>query len=93
MLPNCIDDLITRYNPVRVIDVFIDSMDVKAAGFQRAKPNDTGRPSYDPRDMLRLYVYGYFSKIRSRRKLMAECTKNIEVFSIKQVDAGLPNNS
>ena len=80
MLPDCIDDLITQDNPVRVIDVFIDSMDVRAAGFQRAKPNDTGRPSYDPRDMLKLYVYGYFSKIRSSRKLMAECTKNIEVF-------------
>lgn len=48
-------------------------------GFKRAKPNDTGRPAYDPRDLLKLYIYGYFNKIRSSRKLMQECTRNLEV--------------
>ena len=62
MLPDCIDDLIGRDNPIRVIDAFVDALDIKAAGFRRPKPNDMGRPSYDPRDLLKLYIYGYFNK-------------------------------
>jgi transposase len=80
LLPDCIDDYIGEDNPVRVIDAFIDGIDMKDAGFRRAAPNDMGRPSYDPRDMLKLYVYGYFNRIRSSRKLMAECSRNIELF-------------
>ena len=80
LLPDCIDDLIGPDNPVRVIDAFIDSLDMKKLGFERPIPNTTGRPCYDPRDLLKLYVYGYFSKIRSSRKLMAECSRNIELF-------------
>lgn len=80
MLPDCIDDLIGQDNPVRVIDAFIDGLDMEEAGFQRSTPNITGRPSYDPRDLLKLYVYGYFNKIRSSRKLMTECSRNIELF-------------
>ena len=80
LLPDCIDDLVGQDNPVRVIDAFIDSLDMDKAGFCRSVPNITGRPSYDPRDLLKLYVYGYFNKIRSSRKLMAECTRNIELF-------------
>ncbi|HHW31680.1 MAG TPA: transposase [Clostridiaceae bacterium] len=53
---------------------------VEVAGFQRAVSCRTGRPPYDPGDLLKLYVYGYFNKIRSSRKLMAECTRNIELF-------------
>jgi transposase len=53
---------------------------MKKAGFQRSIPNWTGRPPYDPRDLLKLYIYGYFSKIRSSRKLMIECGRNIELF-------------
>lgn len=80
LLPDCIDDLIGQDNPVRVIDAFIDSIDMNELGFQRSVPNSTGRPSYDPRDLLKLYVYGYFNKIRSSRKLMTECIRNIELF-------------
>lgn len=80
LLPDCIDDLIGQDNPVRVIDAFIDSLDMEKAGFQRSVPNTTGRPSYDPKDLLKLYVYGYFNKIRSSRKLMTECNRNIELF-------------
>jgi transposase len=80
LLPDCIDDLIGQDNPVRVIDAFIDSLDLEQAGFQRATPNWTGRPPYDPGDLLKLYVYGYFNKIRSSRKLMLECSRNIELF-------------
>jgi transposase len=80
MLPDCIEDYIGEDNPVRVIDAFVDGLDMEAAGFRRAVPNETGRPPYNPRDLLKLYVYGYFNKIRSSRKLMAECTRNIELF-------------
>lgn len=80
LLPDCIDDLVEQDNPVRVIDAFIDRLDIEEAGFQRSTPSITGRPCYNPRDLLKLYVYGYFNKIRSSRKLMAECGRNIELF-------------
>jgi transposase len=80
LLPDCVDDLISTDNPVRVIDAFIDALDIEECGFKRCEPNITGRPSYDPRDLLKLYVYGYFNKIRSSRKLMSECTRNLELF-------------
>jgi transposase len=80
LLPDCIEDFIGQDNPVRVIDAFIDGLNIAEAGFQRATPSITGRPSYHPKDLLKLYVYGYFNKIRSSRKLMAECTRNIELF-------------
>jgi transposase len=80
LLPDCIDDLVGQDNPVRVIDAFIGGLDMEAAGFRRSAPNETGRPSYDPRDLLKLYVYGYFNKIRSSRKLMTESSRNIELF-------------
>lgn len=78
-LPDCIEDYVGEDNPVRVIDAFVDKIDMLELGFKRAELNDTGRPSYDPRDLLKLYIYGYFNKIRSSRKLMQECTRNLEV--------------
>ena len=80
MLPDCIDDLIDQDSPVRVIDAFVDGLDLVEAGFSKALLNKTGRPPYDPRDLLKLYIYGYFNKIRSSRKLMTECSRNIELF-------------
>ena len=78
-LPDCIEDYVGEDNPVRVIDAFVDQLDMEEPGFKRSRPNDTGRPSYDPRDLLKLYIYGYFNRIRSSRKLMQECTRNLEV--------------
>jgi transposase len=80
MVTECLEDYISEDNPVRVIDAFVDSLDLDLAGFIRTTPADTGRPPYNPRDLLKLYVYGYFNKIRSSRKLMIECTRNIELF-------------
>lgn len=80
MVTECLEDYISEENPVRVIDAFVDSLDLDLAGFIRTVPKETGRPPYDPRDLLKLYVYGYFNKIRSSRKLMTECTRNIELF-------------
>lgn len=79
-LPECIDDLIGQDNPVRVIDCFVENLDMAELGFQRSIPNSTGRPGYDPRDLLKLYIYGYMNKIRSSRKLMKESGRNIEIF-------------
>lgn len=79
-LPNSIEDYIDENNPVRVIDAFVDLLDLKALGFEKTRPARTGRPAYDPADLLKLYIYGYMNKIRSSRKLMTECYRNIEVF-------------
>ena len=80
MVTECLEDYISEENPIRVIDAFVDSLDLNLAGFIRTIPKETGRPPYDPRDLLKLYVYGYFNKIRSSRKLNTECTRNIELF-------------
>lgn len=79
-LPECVEDYIDEENPVRVIDAFVASLDMEALGFQKAKPAQTGRPAYDPRDLLKLYLYGYLNRIRSSRMLMRECRRNIELF-------------
>jgi len=78
MFPEVIDDYITEENPVRVIDAYIDSLKLAELEF-KAIPADTGRPPYDPKDMLKLYLYGYFNKLRSSRKLEAETKRNIEL--------------
>ena len=80
LLPDCVEDYIGEDNPVRVIDAFVDGLDLEALGIKRATPNEMGRPSYDPRDLLKLYVYGYFNRIRSSRRLMTECRRNVELF-------------
>ena len=66
-------------NPVRFIDAFVDGLDLAAAGFARVTPKETGRPGYAPGDLLKLYIYGYLNRVRSSRRLEAECHRNIEV--------------
>lgn len=79
LLPPILDDYITESNPVRVIDAFVDGLDMTELGFVKSKTSDTGRPPYSPSDMLKLYIYGYFNKVRSSRKLEAETYRNVEV--------------
>jgi len=79
LFPDTIDDFIDENSAVRVIDAFINSLDLAELGFKRATPNDTGRPSYDPKDMLKLFVYGCLNRIRSSRRLEAESKRNLEV--------------
>lgn len=79
-LPICFDNLISEDNPVRVIDAFVDSLDMEKLNFKNAIPKTIGRPSYNPKTMLKLYLYGYFNGIRSSRKLEKECNRNIELF-------------
>ena len=79
LLPDAVDDYVGPDNPVRFIDAFVDSLDLKEAGFQRVRPNDKGRPGYDPADLLKLYIYGYLNRVRSSRRLEAETHRNLEV--------------
>lgn len=79
MLPDCVDDYTEADNPVRVIDAYIDSLEMPVLGFLHAQPNKTGRPSYSPKDLLKLYLYGYMNRIRSSRRLEAETHRNLEV--------------
>ncbi|WP_230484000.1 IS1182 family transposase [Sphingomonas sp. Leaf21] len=79
LLPASVEDYVAADNPVRFIDAFVDDLDLGAAGFQRARPKATGRPGYDPADMLKLYLYGYLNRVRSSRRLAAEATRNLEL--------------
>jgi len=79
LLPPSLDDYIDENNPVKVIDVFVDSLDLKETGFKNSIPLEKGCPPYNPGDLLKLYIYGYLNRIRSSRKLEKECIRNIEV--------------
>src|SRR6266403_1869101 len=80
-LAECIEDYVGQDNLVRLIDVFVDSLNLQAIGFLLPKENsqNRGRPAYHPGILLKLYVYGYFYQIRSSRRLEAECRRNLEV--------------
>jgi transposase len=80
LFPLTLEELIDEDNPVRVIDAFVDHLNIEELGLEHSKPAHTGRPPYDPRDLLKLYIYGYFNRIRSSRRLMMECGRNIELF-------------
>ena len=79
LLPAAIEDYVTANAPVLVIDAFVDGLDVKGLGFGRSVAAATGRPPYDPRDLLKLYLYGYLNEVRSSRRLERECSRNVEV--------------
>jgi len=79
LLPEAVDDYVGPDNPVRFIEAFVDELDLAAAGFARVVPKTTGRPGYDPADLLKLYIYGYLNRVRSSRRLEAETHRNIEV--------------
>src|SRR3989449_6370140 len=75
----CLEELIPDDHVCRVIDAFVDRLDMAGLGFERAEAAETGRPGYDPRDLLKLYLYGYLQQTRSSRRLEAECRRNIEL--------------
>ena len=80
LLPYSVEEMVEETNPARVIHAYVDSLPMETLGFERAEPAQTGRPAYDPRDLLKLYIYGYLNRIRSSRKLMTECRRNVELF-------------
>jgi transposase len=79
LFPEVLDDYISEDNPVRFIDAFIEGLDLSGMGFGKAIPKETGRPPYDPGDLLRLYVYGYLNRTRSSRRLEREAGRNVEL--------------
>jgi transposase len=79
LFPESLDDYITPENPVRFLDAFVQKLDLHALGFNKAKVAETGRPPYDPADLLKLYLYGYLHRIRSSRRLEQETHRNVEL--------------
>jgi transposase len=79
LLPESLDDYVTGDNPVRVVEAFIDELDLGALGFEGVRPAATGRPAYHPSTMLKLYLYGYLDRIQSSRRLEREAQRNIEL--------------
>ena len=78
LLPECLDDWIDAENPVRAIDAFVEALDLGVLGFEGVEPEATGRPSYHPSVLLRLYIYGYLNRVQSSRRLEREAGRNFE---------------
>ena len=78
-LPERIEEYVPENNAVRVIDAYVNSLDLYEMGFSKPEPHETGRPMYDPKDLLKLYVYGYMNRIRSSRRLETETKRNLEL--------------
>jgi transposase len=79
LFPECLDDWIGEDNPVRVIDAFVDVLDLGELGFEGVVPEATGRPSYHPAVLLKLYIYGYLNRVQSSRRLEREADRNVEL--------------
>jgi transposase len=79
LLPEQLDDYVTEDNPVRVVDVFVDQLDLGHLGFEGVDPSGTGRPAYHPTVLLKLYIYGYLNRIQSSRRLERETQRNLEL--------------
>src|SRR5664279_223833 len=79
LMPECLDDYIGEDNPVRVVDAFVDELDLEALGFEGATAAATGRPAYHPSVLLKVYVYGYLNRIQSSRRLEREAQRNVEL--------------
>ncbi len=79
LLPECLDDWVDESNCIRVIDAFVDMLDLAELGFSGVKPAATGRPAYHPSVLLKLYIYGYLNRVQSSRRLEREAGRNLEV--------------
>ena len=79
LLPECLDDFVGEDNPVRVVDAFIEELDLAVLGFAGVVPEATGRPSYHPATLLKIYLYGYLNQVQSSRRLERETRRNLEV--------------
>ena len=87
LLPAMVEDYVDATAAVRVIDAFVDALNIAVLGFERSRPAATGRPGYDPRDMLRLYIYGYLNGLRSSRRLERACLINLELLWLMRTRA------
>lgn len=79
LFPEALDEYISEDNAVRFIDAYVDGLEMEELGFKQTAPKETGRPPYDPRDLLKLYIYGYLNRLRTSRMLERECGRNVEL--------------
>ena len=79
LLPECLDDFVAKDNPVQVIDVFVEGLDLGGLGFEGVDPAVTGRPAYHPAVLLKIYIYGYLNRIQSSRRMERETQRNVEL--------------
>lgn len=79
LLPECLDDYIGQDNPVRVVDAFVEELELRDLGFESAEPTVTGRPSYHLAVLLKIYIYGCLNRIQSSRRLEREAQRNVEL--------------
>src|SRR5262252_316113 len=79
LFPDTLEDYIADDNPVRIVDAFVDELDLLKLGFDGMEPEPTGRPAYHPASLLKIYVYGYLNRIQSSRRLERECQRNVEL--------------
>src|SRR5262245_34303161 len=79
LLPESLDDYVNTDNPVRVVDAFVDALDLTELGFDGVVPEATGRPGYHPATLLKIYLYGYLNQVQSSRRLERECGRNLEL--------------
>ena len=79
LLPECVEDYVGPDNPVRVVEAFVEQLDLRAMGFEGSDPQATGRPAYHPSVLLKIYIYGYLNRIQLSRRLEQETQRNIEL--------------
>ena len=92
LLPECLDDYVGADNPVRIVDVFVDQLKLRGLGFNGVEPAETGRPSYHPAVLLKIYIYGYLNRVQSSRRLEREAQRNVELMWLMgrlETDRGL----
>ncbi len=92
LFPEQLDDWVGEDNPVRVIDVFVDGLDLVDLGFARVDPRSTGRPGYHPSALLKLYIYGYLNRVQSSRRLEREAGRNVEVMWVDRPPGAGPQD-
>jgi transposase len=85
LLPESLDDYVSGDNPVRVVEVFIDELDLGGLGFEGVQPAATGRPAYHPSTLLKIYLYGYLNRVQSSRRLEREAQRNIELMWLRAI--------
>src|SRR5260221_1028707 len=79
LFPEVLDEVVGVNDPVRVIDAFVDTLDLAVLGFSRVEAEEMGRPPYAPGDLLKLYIYGYLHRVRASRRVEAETRRNVQV--------------
>ena len=84
LLPESLEDYVAEDNPVRVVEAFVEELDLRTLGFRSIDPAVTGRPAYHPCVLLKLYIYGYLNRIQSTRRLKTEAQRNVELMWLTQ---------